>query len=54
MGIEADHGIFFNFCVNAARLHENVSRVHCYPHLDFKNLAIAFCAVLAWGKIHLL
>ncbi|KAL1711555.1 hypothetical protein EV715DRAFT_163134, partial [Schizophyllum commune] len=47
-GIKPLYGLFFNFCLNAARPGA-VERVHCMPHADFKNLALAVCVVFVYG-----
>ncbi|KAF9025383.1 hypothetical protein BDP27DRAFT_1351787 [Rhodocollybia butyracea] len=46
-GIEAQFGLFFNFCLNAAR--EGTKRVFCKPHVDWKNLAFGVCMIFVYG-----
>ncbi|KAL1738552.1 hypothetical protein HDZ31DRAFT_69876 [Schizophyllum fasciatum] len=50
-GIKAQYGLFFNFCLNAARP-GSVERVHCQPHADYKNLALAVCVVFVYGSFN--
>ncbi|KAL1682149.1 hypothetical protein EV122DRAFT_204179, partial [Schizophyllum commune] len=52
-GVKPLFGLFFNFCLNAARPGE-VERVHCLPHADYKNLALAVCLVFVYGRLGLL
>jgi hypothetical protein len=51
-GIPRDecYGYFFNFCLNMARPHIGLKRVHCKPHVDWKNLAIGICVIFIYGK----
>ncbi|KAF9039512.1 hypothetical protein BDZ89DRAFT_1060957 [Hymenopellis radicata] len=46
-GITTPFGLFFNWCLNAPRL--GVKRVHCDPHVDFKNIALGICIVFVYG-----
>ncbi|KAG1717402.1 hypothetical protein EDB19DRAFT_1653814 [Suillus lakei] len=43
--IQPLYGHFFNFCLNSARA--GVRRVHCSPHVDWKNIAIGVCVLAA-------
>ena len=47
-GIEAEFGLFFNFCLNAVR--RGVRRVFCRPHVDWKNVAFGVCMVFVYGE----
>lgn len=38
-------GLFYNLCVNGIFPHQ--SRIHCEPHLDFKNV-VGVCALLVY------
>jgi len=49
LGINRLFGSFFSFCVNAARYHHDVFRVHCAPHVDALNLAIGICVIFIYG-----
>jgi hypothetical protein len=44
------YGYFFNFCLNAARPGVGLKRVHCRPHVDWKNLAIGICVIFIYGE----
>jgi hypothetical protein len=44
------YGYFFNFCLNAARPGVGIKRVHCRPHVDWKNLAIGICVLFIYGE----
>lgn len=46
--VNAQFGLFFNFCLNAAR--NGVKRVFCKPHVDWKNLAFGVCMIFVYGK----
>lgn len=46
LGIKALYGHFFNFCLNHPG---SASRVHCSPHVDWKNLAIGICVLFVYG-----
>lgn len=46
-GITTPFGLFFNWCLNAPR--PGVKRVHCDPHVDFKNIALGICIVFVYG-----
>ncbi|KAG1721347.1 hypothetical protein EDB19DRAFT_1835556 [Suillus lakei] len=48
--IQPLYGHFFNFCLNSARA--GVRRVHCSPHVDWKNIAIGVCVVFIYGKFN--
>ncbi|TRM56340.1 hypothetical protein BD626DRAFT_541371 [Schizophyllum amplum] len=48
-GVKAMYGLFFNFCLNVSRPGQ-VDRVHCLPHADYKNLALAVCVVFVYGE----
>lgn len=50
-GIEPLYGLFWNFCLNAARPKRVIRRVHCFPHVDWKNLAIGICVVFVYGML---
>jgi hypothetical protein len=50
LGISPAFGYFFNFCLNAPRPHRGIRRVHCKPHVDWKNLAIGICVVFIYGR----
>ena len=50
LGVKPLFRNFYNFCVNAPRLHKGIQRVHCGPHVDWKNLAIFVCVVLVYGE----
>jgi len=50
LGIEPLFGYFYNFCINAPSLHRGIWRVHCGPHVDWKNLAIFVCVVFVYGE----
>ncbi|KAF9045653.1 hypothetical protein BDZ89DRAFT_1127585 [Hymenopellis radicata] len=45
--IPAQFGLFFNWCLNAPR--PSVKRVHCDPHVDFKNIALGICVIFVYG-----
>ncbi|KAF8545807.1 hypothetical protein OG21DRAFT_1491900 [Imleria badia] len=45
LGVEADFGLYFNFCANLPLLR---SRVHATPHADRKNIAGGICALMAF------
>ncbi|KAI0055118.1 hypothetical protein BV25DRAFT_1843180 [Artomyces pyxidatus] len=47
-GIEPLFGLFYNFCLNAAR--PGVPRVFCQPHVDWKNIAIGVCLIFVYGE----
>ncbi|KAG2092750.1 hypothetical protein BD769DRAFT_1395324 [Suillus cothurnatus] len=49
LGIQPLYGFFFNFCLNAARPLHHINRVHCSPHVDWKNLAIGVCVIFVYG-----
>jgi hypothetical protein len=51
LGIQPLYGLFFNFCLNAPRLYKGIKRVHCLPHVDWKNLAIGICVVFVYGEV---
>ena len=53
LGTTPLYGLFYSFCLNAARPEDGVGRVHCSPHIDWKNLAIGICVIFVYG-IHLL
>lgn len=48
-GIKPLYGYFWNFCANSARPQAGVDRVHCTPHVDWKNLAIGLCIIFVYG-----
>ncbi|KIY53299.1 hypothetical protein FISHEDRAFT_69150 [Fistulina hepatica ATCC 64428] len=48
-GISPLFGLFWNYCVNHALPDLGVPRVFCAPHADWKNLAIAVCAIFVYG-----
>jgi hypothetical protein len=50
LGIQPLYGFFFNFCLNAARPSHHINRVHCSPHVDWKNLAIGVCVIFVYGR----
>ncbi|KAG1893200.1 uncharacterized protein F5891DRAFT_1196730 [Suillus fuscotomentosus] len=50
LGISPLYGHFFSFCLNSARA--GVERVHCSPHVDWKNIAIGVCVVFVYGKFN--
>jgi hypothetical protein len=50
LGIKPLFGYFFNFCLNAPRPLLGILRVHCKPHVDWKNLAIGICVIFIYGK----
>lgn len=50
LGIEPLYGLFFNFCLNAARPSCHINRVHCSPHINWKNLAIGVCVIFVYGQ----
>jgi len=50
LGIKPLFGYFFNFCLNAPRPRFGIRRVHCKPHVDWKNLAIGICVIFIYGK----
>jgi hypothetical protein len=50
LGITPAFGYFFNFCLNAPRPHRGIRRVHCKPHVDWKNLAIGICIIFVYGQ----
>lgn len=54
--LRAPFGFFWNWCLNAPWLGsqmegewEGKKRVHCDPHVDFKNLALGVCIVFVFG-----
>ncbi|KAG1848262.1 hypothetical protein F4604DRAFT_1687795 [Suillus subluteus] len=49
LGISPLYGYFFNFCLNSARA--GVKRVHCSPHVDWKNIAIGVCVIFIYVLI---
>ena len=51
LGITPLFGNFFNFCVNAPRYDKGIRRVNCFPHVDWKNLAIFVCIVFVYGML---
>ncbi|KAG1834973.1 hypothetical protein DFJ58DRAFT_847503 [Suillus subalutaceus] len=50
LGIQPLYGHFFNFCLNSARA--GVPRVHCSPHVDWKNIAIGVCVIFIYGQFN--
>jgi len=48
--IEPHFGLFWNFCLNAA--HRDVPRVHCWPHIDSKNIAVGVCVLYIYGDFN--
>lgn len=48
LGIKPHFGYFFNFCINAAL--DSTNRIHCAPHVDWKNLAVGICVVFVYGE----
>ncbi|KAG1769733.1 hypothetical protein EV702DRAFT_1202763 [Suillus placidus] len=50
LGIHPLYGHFFNFCLNSPR--GWVKRVHCSPHVDFKNIAIGVCVLFVYGNFN--
>lgn len=46
LGIKALYGYFYNFCVNHPG---SKPRVHCGPHVDWKNLAVGICVLFVYG-----
>lgn len=52
LGIKALFGLFFNFCINAPL--DPAERIHCAPHVDWKNLAMGICVVFVYGKQYVL
>ncbi|PIL27790.1 hypothetical protein GSI_10943 [Ganoderma sinense ZZ0214-1] len=43
-------GLWYNYCINAARPHAGIEGVSCQPHTDAQNLAIMMCALFVYGK----
>lgn len=52
LGISKDevYGCFFNFCLNMARPSTGLKRVHCKPHVDFKNVSIGVSVLFVYGE----
>ncbi|KAK7049896.1 hypothetical protein VNI00_005326 [Paramarasmius palmivorus] len=48
--LKAPYGVFFNFCLNGTR--HGIERVHCKPHVDFKNVALGVCMVYVYGHFN--
>ncbi|KAK7030912.1 hypothetical protein VNI00_013858 [Paramarasmius palmivorus] len=48
--IRAPYGLFFNWCLNGVV--SGVPRVHCEPHVDFKNVALGVCMVYVYGHFN--
>lgn len=46
LGIKPLYGHFYNFCVNHP---ESDPRVHCGPHVDWKNVAVGICVLFIYG-----
>ncbi|KIY48688.1 hypothetical protein FISHEDRAFT_58749 [Fistulina hepatica ATCC 64428] len=47
-GIMPLFGLYWNYCVNHTLPHLGVKRVFCVPHADWKNLALAVCAIFIY------
>ncbi|KAL0565591.1 hypothetical protein V5O48_016432 [Marasmius crinis-equi] len=45
-------GLFWNFCLNGISSATNVDRVHCLPHVDFKNIALGVCMIFIYGHFN--
>lgn len=46
--IQPHFGLFWNFCINST-LGTNLTRVHCKPHADRKNIAGGVCALFVYS-----
>ncbi|THV02107.1 hypothetical protein K435DRAFT_792779 [Dendrothele bispora CBS 962.96] len=46
-GIKPLFGLFWNFCVNTPRA--GIRRVHCKPHIDYKNIALGVISTIMSG-----
>ncbi|KAK7019813.1 hypothetical protein VNI00_017902 [Paramarasmius palmivorus] len=49
-GLKAPYGVFFNFCLNGVV--DGYQRVHCQPHVDFKNVALGVCMLFVYGHFN--
>ncbi|THU84826.1 hypothetical protein K435DRAFT_806393 [Dendrothele bispora CBS 962.96] len=49
-GIKPLFGLFWNFCVNVPRA--GIRRVHCKPHIDYKNIALGVCMIFVFGHFN--
>ncbi|KAK7051198.1 hypothetical protein VNI00_004698 [Paramarasmius palmivorus] len=48
--VRAPYGLFFNWCLNGVV--SGIPRVHCEPHVDFKNVALGVCMVYIYGHFN--
>ncbi|KAK7047835.1 hypothetical protein VNI00_006163 [Paramarasmius palmivorus] len=48
--LQAPYGVFFNFCLNGVSV--DTDRVHCEPHVDFKNVALGVCMIFVYGHFN--
>ncbi|KAJ8094090.1 hypothetical protein PM082_023298 [Marasmius tenuissimus] len=43
-------GHFYNFCLNGPK--GDIRRVHCDPHVDYKNIALGVCMIFVYGHFN--